>query len=135
MFGIVDTPFTYWRGLIVCSSFQEFSKTKESTLHVIWNVDTVFLLCGADMQAGSGKSVLTWVFALCKKSRIGRWNFEFGFVIITLVLHVECKPKLFFFQLCNFYEYLYMILLSTCFYVSCYRHCIFMFQGNNLHYV
>ncbi len=48
MFDLVDTPFSYGRGLIVCSSLQEFSKTKESTLHVIWNGDTAFLLCGAD---------------------------------------------------------------------------------------
>ncbi len=49
MFDIVDTPFSYRRQLIVCSSLQEFSKTKESTMHVIWNVDTAFLLCGADI--------------------------------------------------------------------------------------
>ena len=48
MFDIVDTPFSYGRGLIVCSSLQEFSKTKESILHMIWNVDTAFLLCGAE---------------------------------------------------------------------------------------
>ncbi len=35
MFDIVDIPFTYGRGLIVCSSLQEFSMTKGSTLHVI----------------------------------------------------------------------------------------------------
>ncbi len=28
MFGIIDTSFSYVRGLIVCSSLQEFSKTK-----------------------------------------------------------------------------------------------------------
>ncbi len=49
MFDIVDTAFSYGRGLIICSSLQEFSKTKESTMHVIWNVDTAFLLCGADV--------------------------------------------------------------------------------------
>ncbi len=49
MFDIVDTPFSYWRGLIVWSSLQSFSKTKESTLHVIWNANTVFLLCEADI--------------------------------------------------------------------------------------
>ncbi len=31
MFDIVDTPFSYGRGLITCYSLQEFSKTKEST--------------------------------------------------------------------------------------------------------
>ncbi len=35
MSDIVGTPFSYGRELIVCSSLQEFSKTKESTLHVI----------------------------------------------------------------------------------------------------
>ncbi len=35
MFDIVDTPFSYGRGLIVCFSLQDFCKTKESTLHVI----------------------------------------------------------------------------------------------------
>ncbi len=49
MFDIVDTAFSYGRGLIVCSSLQEFSKTRESTLHVIRNVDTAILLCGADV--------------------------------------------------------------------------------------
>ncbi len=49
MFDIVDTLFSYGRGLIICSSLQEFSKTKESTPHVIWNVDTAFLLHWADM--------------------------------------------------------------------------------------
>ncbi len=49
MFDIVDPPFIYGRGLIVCSSLQKFTKTKESALHVIWNVDTAFLLCGANL--------------------------------------------------------------------------------------
>ena len=43
MFDMVDTLFSYGRGLIACSSLQEFSKTKESTLHVILNADTAFL--------------------------------------------------------------------------------------------
>ncbi len=50
MFDIVDTPFSYGRGLIVCSLPQEISKTKESIQHVISNVDTAFLLCGADIE-------------------------------------------------------------------------------------
>ncbi len=50
MFDMVDTAFSYGRGLIVCSSLQEFSKAKESTLHVIWNVDTAFLLCEAELE-------------------------------------------------------------------------------------
>ncbi len=49
MFDIIDTHLRHGRGLIVCSSLQEFSKTKESTLYVIWNVDTAFLLCGAEI--------------------------------------------------------------------------------------
>ncbi len=35
MFDTLDTPFSYGIGLIVCSSLQEFSKTKESILIVI----------------------------------------------------------------------------------------------------
>ncbi len=35
MIDIVDTLFSYGRGLIICSSLQEFHKAKESTLHVI----------------------------------------------------------------------------------------------------
>ncbi len=38
MFDIVDTPLSYGRGLIVCSSLQEFWKTKESTL---WGRDAI----------------------------------------------------------------------------------------------
>ena len=49
MFDIVDTPFRYGRGLIICSSLQKFSKIKESSLCVILNADAAFLLCGADM--------------------------------------------------------------------------------------
>ncbi len=45
----VDTPFSYGRGLIIRLSFLEFSKTKESTPHMIWSVDTAFLLCGANL--------------------------------------------------------------------------------------
>ncbi len=58
MFDMVDTPFSYERGLIVCSSLQEFSKTKESTLRVISNVDTAFLLCEAELwiKIKSGKN-------------------------------------------------------------------------------
>ncbi len=48
MFDKVYTPFSYGRGLNVCSSLQEISKTKESTLHVISNVDAAFLLCEAE---------------------------------------------------------------------------------------
>ena len=48
MFDEVDTPFNYGK-VIACSSLQEFSTPKESNLHVIWNVDTAFLLCGTDV--------------------------------------------------------------------------------------
>ncbi len=46
MFDIVDTLFSYGRGLILCSSLQEISKTKESTPSVILNADTAFLFVG-----------------------------------------------------------------------------------------
>ncbi len=48
MVDMVDTAFSYGRTLIVCLFIQEFSKVKESSLHVIWNADTAFLLGGAD---------------------------------------------------------------------------------------
>ena len=48
MFDVVNTPLSYWRGLIVCSLLQEFDNIKENTLHVMWNVDTSFLLCEAE---------------------------------------------------------------------------------------
>ncbi len=51
MFDIVGTLFSYGRGLIVCLSLQEFSKTKESTLCVIQNADTAILLCEADLAS------------------------------------------------------------------------------------
>ena len=48
MIDIVDTAFSYKRGLIVCSfrgSFlQDFSKVKGSTLELIWNTHTAFIL-------------------------------------------------------------------------------------------
>ena len=44
----VDIVFSYGRALMVCWFLQEVSKVKESNLHEIWNVDTAFLLCGAD---------------------------------------------------------------------------------------
>ncbi len=46
MFDIVDTPFSYGRGLIVCSLLQKFSKTKRSALHVTWNVVLRFYFVG-----------------------------------------------------------------------------------------
>ncbi len=49
MFDMVNTPFSHGRGLIVCSLLQEFSKTKESNLRVKLNIDTAFLLCGAEL--------------------------------------------------------------------------------------
>ncbi len=48
MFNMVDTAFSCWRALIVCYFLQESSKTKESSLHEIWNADTACLLGGAD---------------------------------------------------------------------------------------
>ena len=49
MFDIVDTPFSYERELIVCSFLQDFSKGKGSSLQLIYNAHTAFLLCGADI--------------------------------------------------------------------------------------
>ena len=45
MFDIVDTPFSYRKALIVCWFLQESSKVKGSSLHIIWNAHTAFLLC------------------------------------------------------------------------------------------
>ena len=45
IFDMVDTAFSYCRALIVCYFLQESSKVKESTLHVICNAHTAFLLC------------------------------------------------------------------------------------------
>ena len=50
MFDIVDTAFSYERELIVCSFLQDFSKGKGSTLQLIYNAHTVFLLCGAELK-------------------------------------------------------------------------------------
>ena len=41
---MVDTAFGNKRALIVCYFFQESSKVKVSSLYVIWNVHTAFLL-------------------------------------------------------------------------------------------
>ncbi len=50
MFDVVDAAFSYWRALIVCYFLLESSKVKESSLYVMWNVHTAFLLCvGASM--------------------------------------------------------------------------------------
>ncbi len=35
IFDVVDNAFSYGKGLIIFKSLQEFSKTKESTMHVI----------------------------------------------------------------------------------------------------
>ena len=50
MIDIVDTAFCYERELIVCSQLQDFSKGKGSSLQVISNAHTAFLLCTADRQ-------------------------------------------------------------------------------------
>ncbi len=48
--------------LIVCWSCQEFSNTKESTLHVIWNVGTAFLLG----EANKVNTIrMTWEYLCC----------------------------------------------------------------------
>ena len=48
MFDVVDTAFRYERKLIVSGVF---SKGKESSVHLICNANTAFLLRGAEMQA------------------------------------------------------------------------------------
>ena len=47
MFDIVDTAFNYERELIIYTFLQDFSKGKGSTLQLIYNEHTAFLLCGA----------------------------------------------------------------------------------------
>ena len=49
MFDIVDTAFSYERELIVCLFLQDFSKEKGSSLQLICNAHTAFLLCEADL--------------------------------------------------------------------------------------
>ena len=44
--GLVDTAFSYEKELIACSFLQEFSKGKGSSLQLIYNAQTTFLLCG-----------------------------------------------------------------------------------------
>ena len=44
MFEIVDTAFGYEREVIIRSFLQDFSKGKESTLQLICNAHTAFLL-------------------------------------------------------------------------------------------
>ena len=48
MFDIVDVVFSYERELIV-SFLQDFSKRKGSSLQLICNAHTTFLLCGEDL--------------------------------------------------------------------------------------
>ena len=48
MFDIVDTAFSYEREMIVCSFLKDFSEGKGSTLLLICNAHTAFLLCGAE---------------------------------------------------------------------------------------
>ena len=50
MFDIVDSAFSYERELIVCSFLQDFSKGKGSSLQLICNAHTVFLLCDAELE-------------------------------------------------------------------------------------
>ena len=49
MFDIVDTAISYKQELIVCLFLQDFSKEKESSLHLIYNAQTAFLLCWPDV--------------------------------------------------------------------------------------
>ena len=47
MIDIVDTAFNYERDLIICSFLQDFSKVKGSSVQLICNAHTAFILCGA----------------------------------------------------------------------------------------
>ena len=49
IFDTVDTAFNYERELIVCSFLQDFSKVKGSSLHLISNAHTAFLLYRAEI--------------------------------------------------------------------------------------
>ena len=55
MFDIVDTAFSYERELIVCSFLQDFSKGKGSSLRLICNAHTAFLLGGGQNNTSGGK--------------------------------------------------------------------------------
>ena len=59
MFDIVDTAFSYERELIVCSFLQDFSKGKGSSLQLICNAHTAFLLCvlANDLIQSTGKKL------------------------------------------------------------------------------
>ncbi len=49
-----------WKSIdMICLFLKEFSKPKESTLHVIWNAHTLFLLCGAE-----NKMLNIWSFVV-----------------------------------------------------------------------
>ena len=50
MLDIVDTALGYEKELIVCSILQDFSKGKGSSLQLIYNAHTAFLLRGAEMR-------------------------------------------------------------------------------------
>ena len=68
MFDIVDAAFSYERELIVCSFLQDVSMGKGSSLQLICNAHTAFLLSGAEFQSrnlkeGTG-SPLTHVLTL-----------------------------------------------------------------------
>ena len=49
-FDIVDTAFNYETELVVRSFLQDFGKGKGSSLQLICNAHTVFLLCGAEIE-------------------------------------------------------------------------------------
>ena len=51
MFNIVDTAFSYEREMIVCSILQDFSTGKGSSLQLICNAHTAFLLYGGALAS------------------------------------------------------------------------------------
>ena len=64
MFDIVDTAFSYETELTVCSILQDFSKSEGSSLQLICNAHTAFLLCGTELHTlilRYGQLKLAWV--------------------------------------------------------------------------
>ena len=74
MFDIVDTLFSYERDLIVSSFLQDFSRGKGSSLQLICNVHTAFLLFEADICCLFLHPRSAWVWIVW--SSLNRWNCE-----------------------------------------------------------
>ena len=50
MFDIVDTAHSYAKELTVCSFLRDLSEGKGSSLQLIGNAHTAFLLCGTELS-------------------------------------------------------------------------------------